>query len=373
MRREILKLRSRQRKIEHILAALSSQNNPNSILSQLRNGEPLEAIGGRLRNASAAPAANVTTYPQHSDFQAISHALEPAQNAGHQSLTTHYDPHENTFQRPSQDQQRHESQPWLTRSSQSSNELGSDSQPSESMSWTSDFSPQSASFNNPIVGSWQEHPVGPEFSNSVQKARTRGQDVILGDGNDSQNNPNSLSHRYGKESWTTVTSDVQIVEHLLALYFCWEYPAFASLSKERFMEDFRRGIPRYCSSLLVNALLALGCRFSDQPIARADPNDTRSTGDHFFAEATRLLAAEEDHRVLTTIQAIGIMSIREASCGRVKKSIFLAGQTIRLAIEMGLHLEAEVGDDDNIAQIAAEEIDDAVRQATFWGAFSLDE
>lgn len=32
--------------------------------------------------------------------------------------------------------------------------------------------------------------------------------------------------------WTTVTSDTELIEHFLALYFCWEYPIFASLSKE---------------------------------------------------------------------------------------------------------------------------------------------
>ena len=89
--------------------------------------------------------------------------------------------------------------------------------------------------------------------------------------------------KYGRESWTTITSDATVVEHLLALYFCWEYPIFASLSKKHFMADFRYGILRYCSPLLVNAILALGCRYSDQPIARADPDDSTTTGDHFFA------------------------------------------------------------------------------------------
>ncbi len=36
-------------------------------------------------------------------------------------------------------------------------------------------------------------------------------------------------------------------------------------------------------------------------------------------------------------QALGIMSIREASCGRDSESWYYAGQSIRLAIEMGLH------------------------------------
>lgn len=164
-------------------------------------------------------------------------------------------------------------------------------------------------------------------------------------------------------TWTTITDDVNLVQHLLALYFCWEYPTFASLSKEHFLRDFQAGRHRYCSSILVNALLALGCRFSTQPMTRANPNDPYSSGDHFFKECQRLFYEETDHHSLTTIQALGIMSIREASCGRDSESWYYAGQSIRLAVEMGLH---RIHDDDDEDELA-------VQSATFWGAFALDQ
>ncbi|UNI22207.1 hypothetical protein JDV02_008116 [Purpureocillium takamizusanense] len=164
------------------------------------------------------------------------------------------------------------------------------------------------------------------------------------------------------ETWTSITDDINLVHHLLALYFCWEYPTFASLSKEHFLHDFREARHRYCSPILVNALLALGCRFSRQPMTLANPNDPYSSGDHFFKESQRLFYQETDHHSLTTIQALGIMSIREASCGRDSESWFYAGQSIRLAIEMGLHRIHDQGDEDELA----------VQSATFWGAFALD-
>jgi hypothetical protein len=164
-------------------------------------------------------------------------------------------------------------------------------------------------------------------------------------------------------NWTTITSDSTLVQHLLALYFCWEYPTFASLSKEHFLRDFQDGRHRYCSPILINALLALGCRFSTQPMTRANPNDPYSSGDHFFKESLRLFYQEKDHHSLTTIQALGIMSIREASCGRDSESWYYAGQSIRLAIEMGLHHIHDEGDEDELA----------VQSATFWGAFALDQ
>ncbi|KAF6515171.1 hypothetical protein HZS61_005077 [Fusarium oxysporum f. sp. conglutinans] len=56
------------------------------------------------------------------------------------------------------------------------------------------------------------------------------------------------------------------------------------------------------------------------------------------------------------------MSIREASCGRGSESRYYAGQSIRLAFEMGLHRTPDNGDQEELA----------VQLATFWGAFSLD-
>jgi hypothetical protein len=166
------------------------------------------------------------------------------------------------------------------------------------------------------------------------------------------------------DTWTEMTSDPDLVHHLLALYFCWEYPTFASLSKEHFLKDFGQGLERYCSPMLVNALLALGCRFSSRPNTRTKPDDPYTSGDHFFRECQRLFYEEKNHHTLTTIQALGIMSIREASSGRDSESWYYAGQSIRLAFEMGLH---QVHDDDGL-----DDDELAVRSATFWGAFALD-
>lgn len=131
------------------------------------------------------------------------------------------------------------------------------------------------------------------------------------------------------------------------------------------MEDFRNGHTRYCSSLLVNALLALACRFSDRPTTRTNMEDPMTAGDAFFAEASRLLSSQKDHHVLTTVQALGVMSIREASCGRIKQSSYLSEQSIQLTVEMGLHEETpSYGEDD---------ADQRVCEATFWGALSLNE
>jgi len=128
--------------------------------------------------------------------------------------------------------------------------------------------------------------------------------------------------------------------------------------------DFRDGHDRFCSEILINALLSLGCRFSNRLDAYENPNDPCSAGDQFFRESKRLLLQESNSHKLTTIQALGIMSIREASCGRGSGSWYYAGQSIHLAIEMGLHQASDdTGDEEEIA----------VRVATFWGCFALDQ
>ncbi|KAJ2970197.1 hypothetical protein NUW58_g9769 [Xylaria curta] len=200
------------------------------------------------------------------------------------------------------------------------------------------------------VGSWLR-----DQDQSSENVRYRGVDQVLASYESSET-------KVPPSTWTNITNDSGLVQHLLALYFCWEYPTFASLSKEHFMRDYVQGRHRYCSPILVNALLALGCRFSTQPSTRANPNEPRTSGDHFFKEALRLLYRETNNHTLTTIQALGIMSIREASCGRDSESWFYAGQSVRLAIEMGLHRLSGDGDEDELA----------VQAATFWGAFALD-
>jgi Fungal specific transcription factor domain len=145
-----------------------------------------------------------------------------------------------------------------------------------------------------------------------------------------------------QDPWTVVTSSSEIIENLLSMYFCWEFPNFVCISKKHLFEDFRIGRRRYCSPLLVNAMLALGARFTDQPEIRVSPNNNDTVGCRFYAEAERLWAAEQDRASLTTIQALNLMSYWEQSCGKEDKAWFYSTLSICMAIEMGLHLPVDV-------------------------------
>jgi len=378
MRLEIDQLRKRQQQSERVLAALASNERAENVLEQLRSGETLENISEGLDKGKGKPSllsgisvsednTNVTTYKRRGDQQTIRNALGTAQSPASPPFSTV--PFSDSCGEPSQGHSIQDPIPWSEWGTglSLSRQLSNATQSEDMMRWSPEAQPvPQPGQKYPLIGTWHEQPGGREDPDiTVQWARDRGKEYLLGTESGIYEQANN--YRNVNEAWTQVTSDGEFVKHLMALYFCWEYPTFASLSKEHFISDFRDGNQRYCSSLLVNAMLAVGCRFSTQGNARVDADDSNTAGDHFFAEALRLLGQETNHHKLTTIQALGLMSIREASCGRSTESAYYSGQSVRIAVEMGLHLESESGVGDHAS------IDYAVKSATFWGAFSLDQ
>ncbi|KAL2153216.1 hypothetical protein VTH82DRAFT_4371 [Thermothelomyces myriococcoides] len=179
-------------------------------------------------------------------------------------------------------------------------------------------------------------------------------------------------------SWTEVTKDRQLIVHLINMYFNWHYPYFATLSKSLFYRDFVKGKPSgqprttvYCSPLLVNAMLALGCHFTHVAGAFAVPGDSKTKGDHFFAEAKRLIVENDEYAKprLTTVQALALMSVREAGCGREANGWVYSGMSFRMAQDIGLNLNLGSTTRDKAA-LDEQEVD--ARRITFWGCFLFD-
>lgn len=172
-------------------------------------------------------------------------------------------------------------------------------------------------------------------------------------------------------SWTTVTQDKELILHLINMYFCWHYAFFTTLAKQLFYRDFLTGTTsQYCSPLLVNVMLALGCHFSTRPATRANPDDSSTTGDHFFAEAKRLLYENDEfaNAKLCTVQALALMSVREAGCGRESKGWVYSGMSFRMTGDLGLNVD--VAPINESSRLPDEDID--ARRITFWGCFLFD-
>jgi hypothetical protein len=338
MRAEIIALRDHFSQSERILRGLTSPQSE-GILERLRNSESIANICHWLDTCEHPQLSHSTTaYPSVTQQEAVRGALPSAE----EDVVSN----ENAFKMQGIIT---EQSPSATFSDPNSGRWASQS--------TSQSSSSTATPVRPMIGSLAHH----YSSDTINRAPSSGQVALFGPNEETEYTPSSNGY-----SWTQVTPNSEFVEHLMALYFCWEYPTFATISRDQFLADYRLGRARYCSDLLVNAMLALGCRFSNLPESRVDEDDPETAGNHFFAEAKRLFQEEqqqEGHMKLTTIQALGLMSIREASCGRDTESFYYSCMASRLTVETGLHLESE----------EADQTEKQVRRCTFWGAFTLDQ
>lgn len=66
--------------------------------------------------------------------------------------------------------------------------------------------------------------------------------------------------------WTTVCTDNDLMRDLLHIYLLSDYQIFPFFHKDYFLDDMLSGSTRFCSSLLVNAVLAHAC-VSNHPLS----------------------------------------------------------------------------------------------------------
>lgn len=223
--------------------------------------------------------------------------------------------------------------------------------------------------NVDLPQSFSYQALNPEFEQlSPASSSARGANVTLSisrenSGEDSQLHSGVVTPGDASSFWFSTPQDPDLVQHLLNLYFCWVHPFHQLFSREKFLNDMARARTEYCSSCLLNAILALACEYSDRPSARLIPLDPSTAGDEFFREARRHLETTEDPS-LTKIQALLIMGIREASHGRDSNGYHWIGAAGRMSLELGLHL-AVIN-----ASTSAEE--NEVRSTTLWGVFFLE-
>lgn len=160
--------------------------------------------------------------------------------------------------------------------------------------------------------------------------------------------------------WTKVTSDARLVERLIAGFFANSLAHLSLISRAHFLRDFRDGNPRYCSEALVNAVLGMASRLSDpasQLISKL------SFGDAFIGEAKKLLAAEEEHTSLPSIQALAVLALAEMSQGNEDEAGDLARESVRACIRFVLQTQHQGGgQDDGFRE---------VRALAYCGGFSL--
>ncbi|KAL5603369.1 hypothetical protein FOVSG1_006119 [Fusarium oxysporum f. sp. vasinfectum] len=129
--------------------------------------------------------------------------------------------------------------------------------------------------------------------------------------------------------WTTVNADDDLMRTFIRAYFLYEYDWFTFFHKDYFLDDMLAGSNTFCSPLLVNAILAVGC-----PAEFWNPS---SLGYKFLAEAKRLWVIEESReRSLTALQATLIINTIVNMFGMDKLTSAYLAQAIDMSHELGL-------------------------------------
>ncbi|KAH7191430.1 hypothetical protein BKA60DRAFT_662003 [Fusarium oxysporum] len=137
--------------------------------------------------------------------------------------------------------------------------------------------------------------------------------------------------------WTTVDADDDLMRTFIRAYFLYEYDWFTFFHKDYFLDDMLAGSSTFCSPLLVNAILAVGCHCQNYPSQPAEFWNPDSLGYKFLAEAKRLWAVEESgKRSLTTLQATLIINTIVNIFDIDKLASAYLAQAIDIAHELGL-------------------------------------
>ncbi|KAI0381668.1 hypothetical protein F5Y04DRAFT_288489 [Hypomontagnella monticulosa] len=110
-------------------------------------------------------------------------------------------------------------------------------------------------------------------------------------------------------NWTTVSSDNPMLLVLLQIYFLFDFPFHPFFQKDLFLEDMIIGSRRFCSPLLVNAILGAAWHGYGKMKNRAEYWLPDNLGYRFLAEARRLFELEQANPTITTVQAAAIINL----------------------------------------------------------------
>ncbi|PVH92895.1 hypothetical protein DM02DRAFT_604691 [Periconia macrospinosa] len=136
--------------------------------------------------------------------------------------------------------------------------------------------------------------------------------------------------------WTNVSSDDRLMRRLLGAFFIHEYPWMTIFHKDYFLEDMISGQTRFCSSLLVNAILAKASTVYEGLPNKTMFWDPQNLGYRFLAEARRLWELIAETASLTTIQAGYLITAVYNVNGLDKIGLSYTLQAISMAYKMDL-------------------------------------
>ncbi|KIX00874.1 uncharacterized protein Z518_09939 [Rhinocladiella mackenziei CBS 650.93] len=138
------------------------------------------------------------------------------------------------------------------------------------------------------------------------------------------------------------TVDGALEDHLLKLYFCWEDPSIHVVEESIFWRERKKVRTEGKSStlyseVLTNAICSVGATLT----SRQCPGLPDPLPDFFGTRAKLLLDLEMDAPTLSTVQSLVILSATDAALTRDARGWLDSGAAVRLAVDLGLHLDPE--------------------------------
>ncbi|PTB68119.1 N-terminal fungal transcription regulatory domain-containing protein [Trichoderma citrinoviride] len=136
--------------------------------------------------------------------------------------------------------------------------------------------------------------------------------------------------------WTSVSNDDALMREMLAVFLRCEYMFTSAFQKDYFLDDLVAKRDEFCSSLLVNIILAYACVCSQRVSNRAEYWNPDTLVYRFLAEAKRIWELEAHEPRITTIQAGILFSVFHNLCGLDEIGQPYRLQAIELAREIRL-------------------------------------
>jgi hypothetical protein len=161
----------------------------------------------------------------------------------------------------------------------------------------------------------------------------------------------------------------ELRDHLLGLFWRWQNSWQYLVSRESFVLDlYVEKSGRFCTPLLLTAMLALASRYSSRPELRANPNDANTSGEIFASQAKTMLHYEYEAPTTSTVQATALLGLYWASIDNEGLGFMYIGMATRMAMNLGLQSDCT----SYAAKGLVSEEDVEARNIAFWGVYVLD-
>ncbi|KAK1452446.1 hypothetical protein CMEL01_16762 [Colletotrichum melonis] len=146
--------------------------------------------------------------------------------------------------------------------------------------------------------------------------------------------------------WTSVCDDNSLMRDLLKAWFRCEFQFSAAFQKDLFLGDLAAQKQDFCSSLLVNIVLAYACICYPPFSNRAEYWNPNTFVYRFLAEAKRLWELQASEPRITTVQAGILFSVFHNLCGLDEIGQPYRIQSVVLARKLRLFSTNSLGNSD---------------------------